>query len=109
MFHVMNALAEEGKTLFLQGFDHDPALNNPLLKCTYEIFRVRFCFVIIRGCIIASERNLGVNKRVSSDLENLEMSVNFDARIKSQGISKKQEKSWKSQGILLCKIHFQPI
>ena len=38
---------------------------------------------------------------VSSDLEKLEMSANFDARRKSQGIYKVQEKSVKSQGILL--------
>ena len=43
--------------------------------------------------------------RVSSDLKNLEMSGNFDARRKSQGIFEKQE-SWKSQGILLCEIDF---
>ena len=52
--------------------------------------------------------------RVSSDLENLEMSGNFDASRKSQGkvwefFLKNQEKSGKSQGILLCKIHFQRI
>ena len=33
--------------------------------------------------------------RVSSDLENLEMSGNFDARGKSQGIFQRQEKSGK--------------
>ena len=47
--------------------------------------------------------------RVSSDLENLEMSGNFDARRKSQGIFEKQKKSRKSQGILFCEIDFQPI
>ena len=43
--------------------------------------------------------------RVSSDqenLENLEMSGNFDSRRKSQGIFKKHE----SQGSLLFDIHF---
>ena len=43
--------------------------------------------------------------RVSSDLE---MSGNFDARRKSQGSFGKQEKSGKSEGILLCEIDFQP-
>ena len=60
--------------------------------------------------------------RVSSDMENLEMSGNFDARGKvrefrckgkSQGIFKKQvremsEKSGKCQRSLLCEIHYQP-
>ena len=54
--------------------------------------------------------------RVSSDLENLEnleMSRNFDARRKSQGkvreFKKKQRKSGKSRGILLCEIQLQPV
>ena len=37
--------------------------------------------------------------RVSNDLENLEMSGNFDARRKNQGIFKKQENSGESQEI----------
>ena len=36
---------------------------------------------------------LSALNRVSSDLENLEMSGNFDARRKRQGIYKKQEKA----------------
>ena len=52
--------------------------------------------------------------RVSSNLENLEMSGNFDGKRKIQGkvgeFSKnKQEKSGKGQRILLCEIHFQPV
>ena len=52
--------------------------------------------------------------RVSSDLENPEMSGNFEARRKSgnsQGINKKEDKKsqGKSSGILLCEIHFRLI
>ena len=46
--------------------------------------------------------------RVSSDLENVELLGNFDARRKIQGILKKQ-RSGKSHGSLLCEVHFQPI
>ena len=65
-----------------------------------------------RGCNYGIPR-LSQNKmkglyRVSSGLENLEVSGNFDVRRKSQG-KVKQEKSGKVRGILLCKIHFQPI
>ena len=60
----------------------------------------------------AGHKKASTDIRVSSNLENLEMLGNFNARRKSQGkvrIFKNQEKSGKSQGILLCEIHFQPI
>ena len=53
-------------------------------KTLYEL-----CAFSVRMCIPSED----VHYRVSSDLENLEMSGNFDARRKSQGIFKKQEKS----------------
>ena len=52
---------------------------------------------------------------VSSDLENLEylenleMSGSFDVKRKSQRKVRKFFKNKKSQGILLCEIHFRPI
>ena len=45
----------------------------------------------------------------SSDLENPEMSGNFDASRKIQGKIREFKKKRKSQGIFLCEIHFQPI
>ena len=87
-----------------------PLFARSLSKCSSS----KGHYVMMHGPITMCQRSpyqLYYNSihRVSNDLENLEMLGNFKASRKSQGIFKKQEKSGKSQGILLCEIHFQPI
>ena len=50
-----------------------------------------------------------IYRRVATDLENLGKSGNLKETSESQGkFAREFQKSWKSQGILLSKIHFQP-